>query len=480
MTIKNSFEKFGEKFQIKVLYHIITDKSFLLQISEILKPEFFTEDSYKEICKLVLDWNEKYNTLPSFDNIKTIVRTKYEEELEQNYLVDLVEAIRTGVDLLDKDFIVEETVEFCKQQAFRSALIRSVDLLKVEKYDEIYNIIKKALLAGESKDIGHDFLDDVLLRTADKRNPVPTGLGLIDDYIAGGLSAGEVAIIMAGTGVGKSMVLAYIAAHAFSMGKKVVYYSLELSELMVGLRFDSRFTKIPLTNFLMDFEGKHRNVVKEKINLVKEKYKEEIPDLDIKIKYYPTKSASVKTLKNHLITLKNSNFVPDLVIVDYADILDPTTKYNEKRDVLEENIEQLRGLAGELQIPVWTASQTNREGLDTSIVGLKAISEALSKAFVADLIISIGRTPSLVKNDRACFYLPKNRLGKAGHVFTGPFKTDILEIYADKMGEDEEDENPNNTNEKLLTESVRKLLKEKTSSNDNTNNLKNIMKNIEE
>jgi hypothetical protein len=185
----------------------------------------------------------------------------------------------------------------------------------------------------------------------------------------------------------------------------------------------------------LDVEGKHRIKVLEAIK--KESAKHET-NPEIIIKEYPTKSANISKLKNHYNQLVSSGKRPDMIIVDYVDLIKPTTKYGEKRYELESIAEELRGWAGELDVPVWSATQTNRDGLDTSVVALKTISEALSKAMVADLIIGIGRSPELQQQGRACYYLAKNRLGVDKIAFTGEFDTSVMNFTIDTEGMEEE------------------------------------------
>jgi len=450
-----TFEKFGDQFQSKVIYHIVTDKLFALQVLEILEPEFFSNDSFVEISRQIIDWNEKYGTIPSFDNLNTIVKTKYEDDIERDYLLQLIEAIQKGINVTDKRFVIDETVQFCKQQAMKNAILKSVDLLKREQYNDIYTIVQQAMSAGQAKDIGHSFVESIMARTVAERHPIKTGFDMWDNnYFAGGLSAGELGIILGGTGAGKSFMLAQLAYAAFMQGKTSVFYSFELSEIPIGLRLDSKFTGIPLTKLLLDIDGKHRDRAKQAILTQQSKF-ESKPN--IIIKEYPTKTASMSTLKNHLQHLQAKNIKPDLIIVDYADLMKPTTRYKDKRFELESIVENLRGWAGEEKIPIWTASQTNRDGLDTSVVTLKTISESLAKAMVADLIISIGRSPQLMEQGRACYYIAKSRLGRDKIAFTGEFDTSVMNFTVDEEGFDAETM-INHQNQENINLAVRDIL----------------------
>ena len=150
----------------------------------------YSDDSFIELYTQIKVWHEKYRSIPTFDNLITIVKTKYDDEIEQDYLVDLVEVVKKQTVTSDKEFVIEETVQFCHQQAMKNAILESVDLLKKEKYEDIHALIRQAMIAGAKKEIGHSLFDDVLERTVEKRNPVTTGMKILDEHVAGGLSGG--------------------------------------------------------------------------------------------------------------------------------------------------------------------------------------------------------------------------------------------------------------------------------------------------
>lgn len=431
-----SFEKFGSHFQLRLFHYLIADKDFAASILDILKPEFFTNDHYKTLLGMLTTYFEKYHTMPSFDNLETMVATEISDEVELEYLQDVLRTIRADEDKTDKDFIEDKTIEFCKQQAMVVAIQDCVPLIKREDYDSIFAIVQSALNAGSARDDGHDYFDQALIRRMGERYPIPTGLQLLDRHLAGGLGSGEVGIVLAGTGVGKSMMLVFLAAEALKQGLNVLYYTFELSDHMCALRLDAKLAGIELTSLLNDSQGEYREAVNRKLQHIRAKTGKEPR---VFIKEYPTKTASITTLRTHLMKLRAKGFIPDIILVDYADIMKPLSHYKEKRYELESNIEQLRGLATELKVPVWTASQTNREGLDQSIVGLKTISESLAKAMVADCIVSVGRDLALIDRDEACYYLAKNRFGQTGIVFTGRFNTSTLDFSIDREGVEQDE-----------------------------------------
>ena len=199
------------------------------------------------------------------------------------------------------------------------------------------------------------------------------------------------------------MVLVHLGAEALKAGKTVVQYTLELRDTTIGSRYDSCITGIPLGE-LFNF---------------KEEILETVKDIEGKliIKEYPTKSASVKTIKTHLEGLRKRDVNVDMIIVDYADLLRSVNNHREKRMELESIYEGLRGLAQEFDCAVWTASQTNRGGLNAEVITMESISEAFSKCFVADFIFSVSRTVQDKTTNSGRVFVAKNRNGPDGLIY---------------------------------------------------------------
>ena len=282
--------------------------------------------------------------------------------------------------------------------------MKSVNLLQTCSFDEISKVINDALKLGSENNFGHDFIADFEERYKPKfRLPVTTGWKEIDTITSGGLGRNELGVVIAPTGAGKSMALVHLGSQAIKEGKTVVHYTLELQDTVVACRYDSCITQYPLSD-LTNF---------------KDEIFEEIKNLDgtLIVKEYPTKSASTNTIKAHLARLVKRGITPGLIIVDYADLLRPIVVRKEKRTELESIYEELRGLSNEMNCPVWTASQTNRSGLNAEVVTMEQISEAFNKCFVADFICTLSRTIEDKQNNKAKMFIAKNRNGPDGIVY---------------------------------------------------------------
>jgi replicative DNA helicase len=404
---KASFERFGTKFQENFVQLILDDRVFADQIGEVLDTSFLELKYLRVFVDKIFDYRKKYGTHPSRDTITTILRTDIdkENELLQKQVREYFARVTSNDFSIDgEQHIKDQSLDFCKKQKLKEAMIKSVGLIQNSSYDEISKIINDALKLGTDNNHGYDFILDFEKRFELKaRNPIATGWELIDNISKGGLGRGELGVVIAPTGAGKSMALVHLGAMALQAGLNVVHYTLELQDKVVALRYDSCITGISLTD------------VKEQKDIVWSGVK------DIKgkliIKEYPTKSASTNTIKNHLEKLKRKDFRIDMVIVDYGDLIRPINAQKEKRIELESIYEELRGLAQVYQCSLWTASQTNRSGLNAEVITMESISEAFNKCFVADFIFTISRTIKDKNMNEGRLFVAKNRNGPDGLVF---------------------------------------------------------------
>jgi replicative DNA helicase len=405
MTKEVDFSRYGKQFQESLAQMILEDRPFADQIEEVLDTQFFELNYLRVFVSKIFNYRKKYNVHPTKKIIASILRTDLDKVngAAQKQVRDYF--ARTHIKSVeDAQYIRDTSLDFCKKQKLKEALMKTVDLVQSSSYDEVRKVIDDALKLGTDNNFGHDFLKDFELRYEIKaRNPISTGWEKIDSLMNNGLGKGELGVIVAPTGAGKSMVLTHLGSQAIKAGKNIIHYTLELSEAVTGQRYDSCISEIPLKSLF------HQ----------KEEVLETIADLTgtLIIKEYPTKTASTNTIRTHLEKLKKRNHKIDMILVDYADLLKPTTNFKEKRNELESIYENLRAIAQEYKCPVWTASQTNRTGLNAEVVTMESISEAFNKCFVSDFICSISRTIKDKNANTGRIFVAKNRNGPDGLVF---------------------------------------------------------------
>ena len=401
----DSFSKFGKSFQEKLCQLMLQDRPFCDQITEVLDIGFLETRYLQVFITVILDYREKYGVHPSYEILATIFKsgiTEYDAGV-QKQVRDYYTRIISSSMIDGAEFVKDTAMDFCRKQVLKQAMMKSVGLLKTSSFDEISKVINDALKLGSDNNFGHDWMADFESRFEIKhRNPVTTGWEKMDNLCKGGLGKSELGVVIAPTGAGKSMVLVHLGSQALKEGKTVVHYTLELGDMVVGQRYDSCITKIPLNDLMMN----------------KEEIFDQISDIEgnLIVKEYPTKSATTQSIKNHLDKLKKRGIHPDMVIVDYADLLRPVKARNEKRHELESIYEELRGVAQTMGCPIWTASQTNRSGLNAEVITMEAISEAFNKCFVADFIFTVSRTVNDKKANMGRIFIAKNRNGPDGIV----------------------------------------------------------------
>ena len=403
---KADFGRYGKSFQEGLVQLIFEDRPFADQITEVLDVEFLELEYLRAFVAKIVEYRTKYGKHPSTNAMISILRTELDRESEvtQQQVRDYFARVHTNEIADDIDYIKETSLDFCRKQKLKEAMMKSVNLLQTCSFDEISKVINDALKLGSENNFGHDFIADFEERYKPKfRLPVTTGWDEIDNITSGGLGRNELGVVIAPTGAGKSMALVHLGSQAIKEGKTVVHYTLELQDTVVACRYDSCITKYPLSD----------------LSSFKDEIFEEIKNLDgtLIVKEYPTKSASTNTIKAHLSRLVKRGIEPGMVIVDYADLLRPVVVRKEKRTELESIYEELRGLSNEFNCPVWTASQTNRSGLNAEVVTMEQISEAFNKCFVADFICTLSRTIEDKQNNRAKMFIAKNRNGPDGMVY---------------------------------------------------------------
>lgn len=427
-----SFGEMGRGYQEKVMQALFEDRLHAEMMSDVLQPEHFTYTHLTRIARVFLDYKVTYREFPSID--VAMLRLAQDDDGRDPAMMAMAQDFSTrmkGTPLNgDKGWIEESSLEFCRRQQLLGALGRCLEQVENKRYDSIAGTIREALDKGTARDYGHDYSEDLDER-ADKsiREPISTGWPNLDKRLGGGWERKTISTFIAPTGAGKSMFLVNAAAALIEQGLNVLYVTLEMADYKIGLRTDSWFSGLSI-----DDASKKEN--REQIRgAIKDRAKGRFI-----IKEWPTKRATVETIRSHIQRLKQTkDFKPDAIIVDYPDLLRSVKSYGEKRHELEGNYEELRGLAQEENAVMIVADQTNRGGLDLELVTISAISEAYSKATVCDLIITISRTPEDKMNNTGRLYIAKSRLGSDGIVL--PFvlntganvRVDVLDSHEDAV-----------------------------------------------
>ena len=401
MTL-SELNKYGPAFQVKVIHSLLERKEFLTNIYDILDSNYFDNQAHKWIIDNILKYYYDYHTTPTPE----VLKAEYEKVTNEVLKVSIREQLREAYKITstDSEYIESEFAAFCKNQQLKKALLNSVDLLKAEDYDSIRGLIDNALKAGMDKNIGHEYIKDIETRyREEQRITIPTPWTEFNGLLQGGLGNGDFGLIFGGPGGGKSWSLVALAGHAVKMGYNVIYYTLELGEDYVGRRFDAYFTQIPANEIMYH---------KDKVEAVMNK----LPG-NLIIKGFSPGKAGISTLESHIQKCEDLGAKPDMIVIDYVDLLRSNKTNRERKDEIDDIYTSTKGLARELDIPIWSASQVNRQGAQDEIIEGHKAAGSYDKMMITDFCASISRRAKEKQSGVGRFHIMKNRYGMDGVTF---------------------------------------------------------------
>jgi len=416
MTLTN-INQYGPGFQVKVLAALLNHKEFLTNIHDIISEDYFESQAHKWIIKEILKYYDKYHTTPSLEVLKVEIKKLQNEVLQIAVKEQLREAYKESDDLA---YVEEEFSAFCKNQMLKKALLQSVDLLQAGDYDSIKFMIESAMKAGQDKNLGHEYNKDIETRYREEhRISIPTPWNEFNTLLQGGLGNGDFGLIFGNPGGGKSWALIALGGHAVKMGFNVIHYTLELGEDYIGRRYDAYFTQIPV------------NVITA--NKIKvEKVMKKLPG-NLIIKEYAPGKASISTLESHIQKCIDLDFKPDLIIIDYVDLLRSKKSNRERKEEIDDIYVSTKGLARGLNIPVWSVSQVNRAGAKDDIIEGDKAAGSYDKIMITDFAASLSRKRQDKVNGTGRWHIMKNRYGMDGLTYGAKINTStgLFEMISD-------------------------------------------------
>ena len=438
MAVLNQLNQYGVGFQVKVMSSLLKHKEFLQNIHDILEEEYFDNPAHKWIVEEILKYQYKYHTTPSLDALQVEVKKIDNEVLKVSVIEQLKEAYKASNE--DQEYVEQEFANFCKNQQLKKALLSSVDLLEKGQYDDIRYLIDSALKAGMDKNLGHEYEKDTETRYRNEdRNPIPTPWPHINDMLQGGLGSGDVGIIFGNPGGGKSWMLTALGAMPVSLGYTVAHYTLELSEGYMGRRYDATFTGLKVQEL-----GLHRREVNEMIEKLKGK---------LIIKEFTMGKASISSIEAHIQKMTDLGTRPDLVIIDYVDLLKSKRKSTDRKDEIDDIYISTKALARDLKLPIWTVSQVNRAGAKDDVIEGDKAAGSYNKVMIADFAMSLSRKRLDKVNGTGRAHIMKNRYGGDGMTYPMKINTETgnIEILEREMEEGEFTVESGNQGPKLPT-----------------------------
>lgn len=399
-----SEETFDLDLQQKIVALMAQDAIFLSQAHDHVKPFYFDSEVLVDLSRILVDFFRKYRTNPPQHILERLVTEllKKHKRLDKDVYYNTVDELYAD-SLPERDYIADVVFEFIQFQALRNVFLDGVDLLQRKDFDKIRQLMDKALSVSRNRNVGLDYFDPDSMEARihfQEASKVSTNLPELDKYLGGGLGAGELGIMLGAPNSGKSIMLTILGAGAVRLRKKVLHISMEMSDHKVALRYDMNLMRMSKQAL------KDRAIaeIQEQLLLIQRTHKS-----NLHIKQWPTRGATVGDIKAYIEYMKTNKFSPDLLLVDYAAIMKPTSQREGRHQEIEEVNEELRGLGGELMLPVWTVAQTNRTGVNKPVLTIEDLGESFAQSKVADVIPAICQTKKEYDEKVMRLYLAKNR-----------------------------------------------------------------------
>ena len=463
MATNKNFEYLGNVFQLQLLNQMVLDKDFSHSIIDVIENNYFENKYFKIIVQMIREYYSKYNHTPSFETLEQITKSELQQEIASKVVLDTIKKIK-DVTIDGVDFVQEKALKFCKQQELQKVMGKAQKIIdggEFENYDALEEMVRGALQVGEKDTSMLDVfsnLDQVL--DDDYRHPIPMGIPGIDRLMKGGLAKGEIGVILAPTGVGKSTVLTKIANHAFNLGFNVLQIFFEDNPKVIQRKHFTLWTKI------------HPDELSEKRDQVIAKVKEveETMSNELILKKLPSDTVTMLQIKNQIRKMIADGTKIDMVLLDYIDCVVPDKNLGDEWKSEGSVMRAFEAMCHELNLVGWTATQGNRNSISSEVVTTDQMGGSIKKAQVGHVIITVAKTLQQKEMKLATIAITKSRIGDDGVVFENcKFDNAMIEIDTESsmtfLGLEEKQEERQRQRVRELLEKRQQKQKDETKNN---------------
>jgi len=420
--MNKNFDYLGNTFQVQLLNQIVVDKDFSHSIMDVIESSYFDNKYFKIIIQMIKEYHTNYESTPTFDTLEQIVKSEISQELVAKIVLDTLKQVKDA-PFEGTSFVQEKALKFCKQQELQKAMDKSQKIITegdFESYDKVEGLIREALQVGEVEKGQTDVFDNLdTVLEEDYRHPIPMGISGIDKLLKGGLAKGEIGVILAPTGVGKTTVLCKIANTAFNMGYNVLQIFFEDNPKIIQRKHFTMWTGIEPDNLVL-----HKDTVMSKITEIKETMKNELI-----LKKLASDSMTMNQIKNQVRKIIADGTKIDMILLDYIDCVLPESSAKDEWKAEGSVMRGFEAMCHELDIAGWTATQGNRSSISSEVVTTDQMGGSIKKAQVGHVIITVAKSLQQKEMNLATIAITKSRLGKDGVVFENcKFNNELLEI----------------------------------------------------
>lgn len=420
--MQKNFDYLGNTFQVQLLNQIIVDKDFAHTIVDVLENSYFDNKYFKMISTMIKEYFMKYQSTPTFETLEQIAKSEITNEMALKIVLDTLKQIKDA-PFEGSVFVQEKALKFCKQQELQKAMKQAqkiIDEGDFESYDKVEELVRDAIQVGE-RDLGTGdvFANLDVVLDEDFRSPIPMGIKGIDNLLKGGLAKGEIGVILAPTGVGKTTILTKIANTAFNMGFNVLQIFFEDNPKIIQRKHFTIWTGIEPDNLVL-----HKDKVFDKIHEIQNSMRNKLV-----LKKLPSDSLTMLQIKNQIRKMIADGTKVDVVIMDYIDCVMPEKVLGDEWKSEGSVMRHFEAMCHELGLVGWTATQGNRSSISSEVVTTDQMGGSIKKAQVGHVIISVAKTLQQKELNLATIAITKSRIGKDGVVFENcKFNNELLEI----------------------------------------------------
>jgi replicative DNA helicase len=420
--MNKNFDYLGNTFQIQLLNQIVVDKDFSSSIMDVIEANYFDNKYFKIILQMIKEYYVKYESTPNFDTLEQIVKSEVSQELVVKIVLDTLKQVKDA-PFEGTQFVQEKALKFCKQQELQKAMDKAQKIITqgdFESYDKVEGLVREALQVGEIEKGQSDIFSDLdTVLDEDYRHPIPMGIPGIDNLLKGGLAKGEIGVILAPTGVGKSTLTTKIANNAFNLGFNVLQIFFEDNKKVIQRKHFTCWTGIA-----PDDLSNHKDVVFKKIEEIKETMSNKLI-----LKKLPSDTMTMGQIKNQIRKMIADGTKIDMIILDYIDCVTPEKALEDEWKSEGSVMRAFEAMCHELDIVGWTATQGNRSSISSDVVTTDQMGGSIKKAQVGHVIITVAKSLQQKELNLATIAITKSRIGKDGVVFENcKFNNEMLEI----------------------------------------------------
>ena len=410
---KDSLAYLGKDYQLKLMAQILTDKHFANSIIDIIDPNYFEEQYIRIIAATIKDTKAKDDIIPDYGSLEIRLLEEQTDDVKRRFVLSQLRKIKEAS--LDDTFKTQDiAMRFCKQQELKKSIKeiqKIIDRGNLEEYEQCETILRQALEHGDNKDDGISVFNDIKnVLKVDFRKPIRTGIQGLDEIMDGGLSKGELAVILAPFGVGKTTMMTKICNTAMNDGKKVLQIFFEDMPNVIQRKHLACWSGYDLNSLSL-----HEEELQQMCDDMSSNTKGDTGEL--RLKKFSSDGTTIPMIRQYIRQQIAGGFRPDLITLDYIDCVTPSKKFDDVNAGEGAVMRQFESMLAELNLAGWTAVQGNRSSISAEVVEANQMGGSIKKGQIGHFIVSIAKTLDQKEDGTATMAILKSRFGKDGIIF---------------------------------------------------------------